>query len=72
MYFKDRFAGKEKGLVRGVYPDEPLADARKRRDDARENLAANVDPGEAMKADNAPPAGPHRISFHRPRRSDWD
>jgi integrase len=29
----------------------PLADARKRRDDAREKLAANIDPGEAKKAD---------------------
>ncbi|MGF6636133.1 protein of unknown function [Paraburkholderia tuberum] len=38
--FKYRFAGKEKSLALGVYPDVPLADARKRRDDAREKLAA--------------------------------
>jgi integrase len=29
----------------------PLADARKRRDDAREKLAANIDPGETKKAE---------------------
>ncbi|WP_322014095.1 tyrosine-type recombinase/integrase [Paraburkholderia sp. J12] len=49
--FKYRFAGKEKSLAPGVYPDVPLADARKRRDDAREKLAASIDPGEAKKAD---------------------
>ncbi|MGF6636728.1 hypothetical protein OKW39_003879 [Paraburkholderia sp. MM6662-R1] len=38
--FKYRFAGKEKSLALGVYPDVPLADARKRQDDAREKLAA--------------------------------
>ncbi|MBB5457716.1 hypothetical protein HDG33_001351 [Paraburkholderia sp. Cpub6] len=48
--FKYRFAGKEKSLALGVYPDVPLADARKRRDDACEKLAANIDPGEAKKA----------------------
>ena len=48
---KYRFTGKEKSLALGVYPDVPLADARKRRDDAREKLAANIDPGEAKKAD---------------------
>ncbi|WP_341312612.1 integrase arm-type DNA-binding domain-containing protein [Paraburkholderia sp. IMGN_8] len=48
---KYRFAGKEKSLALGVYPDVPLADARKRRDDVREKLAANVDPGEAKKAE---------------------
>ncbi|MGF6809466.1 hypothetical protein OKW30_004592 [Paraburkholderia sp. Clong3] len=48
--FKYRFAGKEKSLALGVDPGVPLADARKRRDDAREKLAANIDPGEAKKA----------------------
>ena len=48
---KHRFTGKEKSLALGVYPDVPLADARKRRDDAREKLAANIDPGKAKKAD---------------------
>lgn len=46
-----RFAGKDKTLALGVYPDVSLAAARKKRDEAREKLAAGVDPGEAKKAD---------------------
>ncbi|KXU87837.1 hypothetical protein CI15_14030 [Paraburkholderia monticola] len=42
--FKYRFAGKDKSLALGVYKDVPLADAR-------EKLAANIDPSEAKKAD---------------------
>lgn len=48
---KYRVAGKEKLLALGVYPDVSLAAARKKRDEAREKLAAGVDPGEAKKAD---------------------
>lgn len=47
---KYRFGGKEKRLALGVYPEVTLATARKRRDDAREKLAAGIDPGEAKKA----------------------
>ncbi|MGF6857450.1 hypothetical protein OKW29_006361 [Paraburkholderia sp. CI3] len=54
--FKYRFAGKEKSLALGVYPGVPLADARKRGDDAREKLAANIDPGKPKRPGNAPPA----------------
>ena len=42
---KYRFDGKEKLLALGVFPDVSLADARKRRDDARKVLADGVDPG---------------------------
>ncbi|RQQ15538.1 DUF4102 domain-containing protein [Burkholderia stagnalis] len=49
--FKYRSDGKEKSLALGVYPDVALVDARKRRDAAREKLAAGVDPSEAKKAD---------------------
>ncbi|WP_322056770.1 tyrosine-type recombinase/integrase [Paraburkholderia sp. J63] len=48
---KYRVAGKEKLLALGVYPDVSLAAARKKRDEAREKLAAGVDPGEAKKSD---------------------
>ncbi|SEB94694.1 tyrosine-type recombinase/integrase [Paraburkholderia caballeronis] len=48
---KYRFAGKEKRLALGVYPDVPLAAARARRDEARRKLAAGIDPGEAKKAE---------------------
>lgn len=49
--FKYRFAGKEKRLALGVYPDVPLATAREKRDKARKTLAGGVDPGEAKKVD---------------------
>lgn len=45
---KYRTDGKEKLLALGVYPDVSLAAARKKRDAARERLAAGIDPGEAM------------------------
>jgi integrase len=47
--FKYRFAGKERRLAFGVYPDVSLADARERRDQARKVLAAGNDPGELKK-----------------------
>jgi integrase len=47
---KYRFAGKEKLLALGVYPEVGLAAARKKRDQAREKLDAGVDPSEAKKA----------------------
>ena len=41
---KYRFAGKEKRLALGVYPDTPLADARERREQARKLIANGTDP----------------------------
>lgn len=41
---KYRLAGKEKLLACGAYPEVTLADARKRRDEAREQIAASKDP----------------------------
>ena len=41
---KYRFAGKEKKLVIGVYPDISLAQARQKRDEARKLLAEGKDP----------------------------
>lgn len=62
--FKYRFAGKEKRLSLGVYPDVPLAGrkdkaghridgARDRRDRARQLLAQGIDPGVHRKAEKA-------------------
>lgn len=48
--FKYRFGGKEKLLALGVYPDVPLADAREKRDGARKQVAAGIDPGQHRKA----------------------
>ena len=42
---KYRVAGKEKLLAVGVYPDVLLADARKKRDEAKKIMAAGGDPG---------------------------
>jgi integrase len=50
---KYRFGGKEKVLALGTYPEISLADARKRRDDARKQLANGMDPGEVKKAQKA-------------------
>ena len=41
-----RFAGKQKTLAIGVYPAVSLAQARRKRDDARELLAQDIDPSE--------------------------
>lgn len=46
-----RFAGKQKLLSFGSYPAVPLAAARKRRDQAKELIAAGVDPGVKTKAE---------------------
>lgn len=50
---KYRFAGKEKRLAHGTYPEVSLSDARERRDAARKLLAAGVDPSEHRKAEKA-------------------
>lgn len=50
---KYRFAGKEKMLSIGVYPDVTLADAREKRSEARKILAAGGDPGEAKKEEKS-------------------
>lgn len=47
--FKYHYAGKEKLLALGVYPDVSLSDARERRAQARKIVAAGNDPGEAKK-----------------------
>ena len=46
---KYRFAGKEKRLALGVYPEISLGEARERRDKARKLLANGVDPSVVKK-----------------------
>jgi integrase len=48
--WKYRFAGKEKRLSLGTYPDVTLKAAREARDNARTQLASGIDPGAARKA----------------------
>lgn len=50
---KYRFAGKEKTLALGVYPDVSLKRARTKLDEARLQLDSGIDPGEARKAEKA-------------------
>jgi integrase len=47
---KYRFAGKEKLLSFGRFPDISLKDARQFKDEAKKLLANDIDPGEAKKA----------------------
>lgn len=47
-----RFAGKQKTLALGVYPDVSLARAREKLADARKLLAEGIDPGAARKEQN--------------------
>ena len=48
--FQYRFAGKQKILALGVYPEVSLSEARRRRDEARQLVANHVDPSEKRKA----------------------
>ena len=48
--FKYRYDGKQKLLAFGTYPEISLLDARKRRDEARSQLAHGIDPGAVRKA----------------------
>ncbi len=50
---KYRFAGKEKTLALGIYPDVTLADARERREAARKLLANDTDPSAVKQAQKA-------------------
>jgi len=49
--FKYRFAGAEKLLSLGAYPDVSLKRAREKRDEARELLADGIDPSSKRKAE---------------------
>jgi integrase len=46
---KYRYAGKEKRLAFGSYPTVSLADARAKREDAKKQLACDIDPGEVKR-----------------------
>lgn len=61
--FKYRFAGKEKRLSLGVYPDVSLKLARERRDDYRKQVADGVDPGDQRKAVKTSDSGEDSFEF---------
>ncbi|MCY4420488.1 MAG: integrase arm-type DNA-binding domain-containing protein [Gammaproteobacteria bacterium] len=50
---KYRFDGKDKRISLGIYPDVSLKDARERREEARRQIANNLDPSELRKLEKA-------------------
>jgi integrase len=61
--FKYRFDDKEKLLSFGTYPEVSLKDARLKREEARRQVAAGIDPGEHRKAQKAARTGQAANSF---------
>lgn len=51
--FKYRYGGKEKLLAFGTYPETSLEQARQKRDEARKQIAANIDPSITRKIEKA-------------------
>ncbi|QFY42063.1 DUF4102 domain-containing protein [Candidatus Methylospira mobilis] len=63
-----RFNGKQKPpQALGVYPEVSLSDARIKRDEARQLLAQDIDPGEQRKATKVMKAESLSNSFELPR-----
>jgi hypothetical protein len=60
---KYRYEGKEKLLALGTYPEISLAEARQRRDEARRQVAHDIDPGPVKKAQKASRANSDANSF---------
>ena len=61
--FKYRFAGREKRISMGIYPEVSLKLARQRRDEARKLLARDIDPSAYRKAQEAVPAAMGQEQF---------
>lgn len=68
--FRYRFAGKEKMLSLGTYPQVSLSDARKRRDEARSMLANDIDPSAKRQAEKRVRTMLHTNSFEAVAR-EW-
>jgi len=65
-----RFAGKRRTLALGVYPAVSLAEARKRREKAREQLAKDIDPSTAKRTEKQAKADLAASTFELVAR-DW-
>lgn len=75
---KYRFLGKEKRLAIGVYPKVSLKDARKVTEEAKDQLAQDIDPSQAKKTRKAALIEAHDNNFnhvflewHKQRSNDW-
>lgn len=60
--FDYRFEGRRKTISMGGFPEIGLADARRRRDEARKQLADGIDPSEPRKAQKS--SRPERACDH--------
>src|SRR5258706_3453377 len=69
---KYRFAGKEKLLALGVYPEVSLADARAKRDDARKQLRDGIDPSERRRAERRTSQMRSENTFEAIGREWWE
>lgn len=67
---KYRYAGKEKLLALGAYPDVPLAKAREARDEARKALAQGMDPSAVRQQEKRAKAEAHANDFETVAR-EW-
>ena len=61
--WKYRYAGKEKRLALGAYPEVSLAEARVKHVDARKVLSSGIDPGEQRKVEKLTRGGRLENSF---------
>ncbi|MEJ8324427.1 integrase arm-type DNA-binding domain-containing protein [Kosakonia sacchari] len=75
---KYRYAGKEKLLALGVYPDVTLADARDKRNEAKRVIAAGSDPSDVKQAIKNAKALAMQNSFeliavewHKHKKPNW-
>ena len=67
---KYRFAGKEKRISLGIYPEVSLKEARGRRDEQRRLLANDIDPSEYRKAHKAKLVSSSKNTFESVAR-EW-
>lgn len=70
--YKYRFDGKEKRLSLGTYPEVTLKQARQKRDELRQQISTNIDPGLARKQTKVTAAGGQGHTFENVARKWWD
>jgi integrase len=68
--FRYRFAGKEKMISLGTYPEVSLSQVRQRRDEARALIAQNIDPSAKRQAEKKAKASAEANSFEAIAR-EW-
>lgn len=69
---KYRHVGKEKRLALGVYPEVSLAEARKKRDKARNDLVEGEDPSQTKRDAKLARALLDATTFERVARQWWE